>query len=188
MILRRRSVRLVVGIACLLLSKPVLGQSVDSSFSDLVRKQKIIFVVDANGMEFVGRLLQVEPSSLTISTSDGEKSFARERVSELYRRGDSVASGAKIGAVVGAILGALATKDRGCGALLSPYKSCSVQIYAGNMAIIGGLGAGIGVGIDALFRGRTQIYPGKRESVWPTVTVVPDGGLRHASIATSMRW
>lgn len=184
----RLSTLLVVGVACLLLSRPVLGQSVDPRFSDLVRKQEIVFVVDANGMEFVGRLLQVEPSSLTISTSDGEKSFAPERVSELYRRGDSVASGAKFGAVVGAILGALGTKDGGCGALLSPYKSCPVQTYAANMAIIGGLGAGIGVGIDALFRGRTRIYPGKRGSVWPAVTVAPDAGLPRASIAMSMRW
>ena len=73
--LRRLSTLVVVGVACLLLSNPVVGQSVDPGFSDLVRKQQIVFVVDANGMEFVGRLLQVEPSSLTISTSDGEQSF-----------------------------------------------------------------------------------------------------------------
>jgi hypothetical protein len=188
MILRRLSARLVVGVVCMLLSKPVLGQSVDSSFSDLVRKQETLFVVDANGTEFVGRLLQVEPSSVTISTSEGEKSFARERVSELYRRGDSVANGAKIGAVVGAVLGALATKDGGCGALLSPYESCPVQTYAANMAIIGGLGAGIGVGIDALFRGRTQIYPGNRGSVWSAVTIAPVADFPRASIAMSMRW
>jgi hypothetical protein len=185
--LRRLITLVVVGVACLLLPNPVVGQSVDRGFSDLVRKQQIVFVVDANGMEFVGRLLQVEPSSLTISTSDGEQSFARERVSELYRRGDSVASGAKFGAVVGAIVGALGTKDGGCGALLSPYKSCPVQTYAANMAIIGGLGAGIGVGIDALFRGRTRIYPGKRGTVWPEVTVASDADLPRG-IAMSMRW
>ena len=73
MTLRRLSARLVVGAACLLLLKPALGQSVDASFSNLARKHKTVFVVDANGMEFVGRLLRVDPSSLTISTSEGER-------------------------------------------------------------------------------------------------------------------
>jgi len=184
----RTSACLVLSVAWLLVSSPVLAQTAGSTFGDLVRKQATIFVVDANGSEFAGRLLRVEPSSLTIATSEGEHTFAPERIIEIFRRGDSVASGAKIGAVIGAILGGLALKDSGCGPLLAPYTSCSAREYTGTMAITGGIGAGIGIGIDALVRGRTRIYPGKSGRDWPAVSVVPDGGVHHARLAISTRW
>jgi hypothetical protein len=185
---RRTSACVVLGVAWLLLSRPALAQSADSSFADLVRKNGIIFVVDNNGSEFVGRLLRVDPSSLTMATSEGERSFAPERIIEIFRRGDSVANGAKIGAVIGAILGGLALKDGGCGALLDPYTPCSAGEYAGTMAITGGLGAGIGIGIDALFRGRTRIYPSKSGRDWPAVSVASAAGVHHASVLLSTRW
>jgi hypothetical protein len=185
---RRVIARLVLGVlSLLLLWKPAIAQSAPN-FDGLVRKHSTIFVVDNNGTEFVGRLLRVDPSSLTISTSEGEQSFTEERITEIFRRGDSVASGAKIGAVVGAILGGLLQKDMGCGALLDAYKPCSVGEYAATMAVFGGMGAGIGVGIDALFHGRTRIYPGKNGRVWPAVTVAPDASLNHAGIVVSARW
>jgi hypothetical protein len=183
----RISICLALGLA-LLASRPAFAQSADSPFSDLIRKQKTVFVFDANGNEYVGPLLRVEPSSLTIATADGEQSIAREKVSEIYRRGDSVKSGAIIGGAVGAILGGLALKDGGCGPFLGPYQSCSVGEYAGAMAVVGGIGAGIGVGIDALFHGRTRIYPGRSDSAWATVDVVPDAGVSRAGIAVAMRW
>ena len=184
---RPAAARLVLGIACLLSSKSALAQTA-SAFDKLVQKHSTVFVLDNNGTEFVGPLLRLEPSSLTISTPEGEQSFDRDRVSEIYRRGDSVWGGVKVGAVVGAILGGLATKDGGCGALLDPYKPCSVGEYAANMAATAGLGAGIGAGIDALFRGRTRIYPGKNGNVWPAVSVLPDASLTHAGVVVSARW
>jgi hypothetical protein len=185
--MRRTSAGVVLGVACLVSSRPALAQSAPN-FAKLIQKHSTVFVVDNNGTEFVGRLLRVEPSSLTISRSEGEQSFEADRVTEIFRRGDSVWSGAKVGAVVGAILGGLATKDGGCGALLDPYKPCSVGEYAANMAATAGLGAGIGAGIDALFRGRTRIYPGKHGPVWPAVSVLPDASLNHAGIVVSARW
>jgi len=166
---------------------PALGQTAPN-VEKLIQKHSTVFVLDNNGTEYVGRLLRVEPSSLTIATPEGEQSFAAERVSEIYRRGDSVWSGVKVGAVIGAILGGLATKDGGCGALLDPYKPCSAWEYTQNMAATAGLGAGIGAGIDALFHGRTRIYPGKHGNVWPAVTVLPDASLNHAGLLVSARW
>jgi len=185
--LRRASACGVPAVAWVLLASPAFAQTAPS-VDKLVQKHSTVFVLDNNGNEHVGRLLRIEPSSLTISTPEGEQSFEADRVSEIYRRGDSVWSGVKIGAVIGAVLGGLATKDGGCGALLDPYKPCSVGEYAANMAATAGLGAGIGAGIDALFHGRTRIYPGKQGNVWPAVTVLPDASLNHAAVVVSARW
>ena len=180
---------IVVGGAWLqLFSAPALAQSADPIDSRLVAKHPIVYVTDVDGTETRGRLRRVDPSSITIDGLVGEKSIERQNVLSIHRRGDSVANGAIAGALAGATLSALALADLGCGALLSPYERCPALTFAGVMGVYGGIGAGIGVGIDALFRGRTQIYPRKNDVMGSAVRVVPAVSHRHASISVLARW
>ena len=180
---------IVVGSAwLLLLSAPALAQSADPIDIRLVAKHPIVYITDIDGTETKGRLRRVDPSSITIDGPSGERSIERQKVLSIHRRGDSVASGAIAGALVGATLGALALADGGCGALLSPYERCPARTFAGVMGVCGGLGAGVGIGIDALFRGRTQIYPRKNDVTGSAVRLVPAVSHRHASISVLAKW
>ena len=182
----RRS--LLLGAALVLLSRPIYAQDLEPGMARLLQRQARLIVVDNNGSEWTGRLLKIDEAAVTLATPDGPLSLARARVAEIYRRGDSVLSGIKIGAVAGAILGVWFTKETGCGAMLTGYEPCSTREYAEQVAITTGLGAGIGMGFDALVRGRTRIYPTENSGFWPGVNVAPQIGPRHAAIVVSSRW
>jgi hypothetical protein len=180
----------LAGTACFqLLSVPVFAQPADPLDTALVAKHPTVYVTDIDGTESVGRLQRVDRSWITIETSTGEKSIERQQVFAIHRRGDSLANGAIAGALVGAGLAAWILADDGCGPMLSSrYERCSVWEFAAGMGMVGGIGAGIGLGIDAIFRGRTQIYPGKAGETWSGVRIAPTITHRYASISVSARW
>ena len=179
---------LLIGAALLLLAPTAFAQDVDPRLAARLGRHARLIVLDNNGSEWTGRLLKIDEAAVTLATPDGPRSIARDRVAEIYRRGDSVVSGIAIGAVTGAILGAWFMKETGCGAMLSGYESCSAREYAGGVAITSGLGAGIGLGLDALVRGRTRIYPSETRGFWPAVNLAPQVGRRHAAVVVSTRW
>jgi hypothetical protein len=180
----------LAGAACFqLLSAPAFGQPADPLDNALVAKHPTVYVTDIDGTESVGRLQRVDRSWITIETSTGEKSIERQHVFAIDRRGDSLANGAIAGALVGAGLAAWVLADDGCAPMLSSrYERCSAWEFAAAMGMVGGIGAGIGLGIDAIFRGRTQIYPGKAEETWSGVRIAPIITHRYASISVSARW
>jgi hypothetical protein len=119
-----------------------------------------VYVVDNNGFETKGILETLGPATLTIRTAEGLRRFdLATQVTSVHRKGDSVKSGGVIGAVVlGTLAGLYALGDQSCGPLFNPRR-CTLRegaVFVGGGAAIG---AGIGVGIDALRRGRTRIYP-----------------------------
>jgi hypothetical protein len=179
---------LLISAAFLLLSRPTFAQNLEPSLATLLERHARLIVLDTNGSEWTGRLLNIDDAAVTLATPDGPLSVARGRVAEIYRRGDSVVSGITIGAVTGAALGVWFTKETGCGAMLSGYEPCSAREYAASVAITTGLGAGIGLGLDALVRGRTRIYPTETRGFWPTVNLAPQVSPRHAAIVASTRW
>ena len=63
----------------------------------------------------------------------------------------------KNGALIGSLVGAAASVA-GAKALESPAGSCTGGCVAANVLIGGGLGALVGLGIDALIQGRKDIY------------------------------
>jgi hypothetical protein len=76
----------------------------------------------------------------------GTTDVAKVRV----RRSDSVLNGALIGAGAAVASGLLLCR------LTEPWENCRDDV--GPMLTIGAIGAGAGIGIDALIRGRTTIY------------------------------
>jgi hypothetical protein len=187
-LLRFTAAATIFSAGCFVCPKQACAQSNEGTFDQLVEKHATVYVMDADGRQFSGRLVRVDPSSFTIGMPEGEQSFQFDRVATIHRRGDSVASGAGIGAVAGAGLGLGLTKAWGCGALLTGYEVCSAKHYALATAMMGGIGAGIGIAVDALVHGRTEIYPRRATHRSSAMTVVPAIGPHHASVFLATRW
>jgi hypothetical protein len=177
---------ILAGMASLPLSAPAHAHAAYAT--SRVSQQPIVYVTDNTGRETVGRLRTFDASSITVATPRGDESIDRRHVYVIQRRGDSVASGALAGSIVGAAFGAWFTAQWGCGAMLDPHMPCPATTYAAVMGMMGGIGAGIGIGIDALFRGRTNIYSRANGDAWPSVRVTPAAAGSHASISVSAAW
>jgi hypothetical protein len=108
-----------------------------------------IIVRTTNGQEVRGRLVSVDAEGVTLTRPDGgETRLARDEVSRLWRRGDSLKNGAIIGGVIG-LAGAVAGQ--------SECTDCSGEVALG-IALGVPIWAGIGAWIDRLHVGRTLVY------------------------------
>jgi hypothetical protein len=134
---------------CLLaVGAPCAAQEPVRDFSQLntrLRPGDTIWLTDAQGREVKGRILSLSGDALTLE--NGGRSFGARDVTAIeLRRNDSLGNGALIGLGVGggiSLAGCLASverRDRGWCILAAGFY--------------GGVGAGIGVGIDALIPGK----------------------------------
>lgn len=110
------------------------------------------WITDATGREERIRIVAVSNGIVTIA-SDG--STRRLRTSEVVRvqvrHSDSVLNGALIGA------GAAVAAGLFLCTLTESWENCRDDV--GPMLRIAGIGAGAGIAVDALIRGRRTIYP-----------------------------
>jgi hypothetical protein len=134
------------------------AQRVASSFdqlSVLVKPGDKITVVDAAGRETRGRIGTLSRDALILVTSAGPRQLGEVDVSTIsQRRGDSLKNGAIIGAVAGTAYFVTMA------AILSDSDGGDVIIHtavAGGV-VFAGMGAAVGVGIDALIARRRVIY------------------------------
>ena len=130
-----------------------LAQTVARSFEELqliLTVGQTVVVTDDSGRQTTGRLTDVSPSALAVSTPD-TRTFAEGTVAEI-RSPDSLSNGVLIGAAIGA---GLATWDY----LIDPSEPGNAAIFA--VAI--GLGTAIGAGIDALHKGGKVLYVSPRQ-------------------------
>jgi hypothetical protein len=116
-----------------------------------------VWLTDAGGREEKTRIVGV--SGGIVTTTDGEDS-RRLRTTDVVRvrvrHSDSVLDGALIGAGAAVASGLFL-----CG-LTETWENCRDDV--GPMFRIGAIGAGIGIGIDALIRGRRTIYEAAHRS------------------------
>lgn len=103
-----------------------------------------IFVTDESGRQTRGRLVDVFPSYLVVSTPE-RRTFEHDSIREI-RRPDGLWNGLAIGVAAGllpgAFLGHLSCEDS---------DTCTSGPISGAL-VMGGIGAAIGVGIDELVR------------------------------------
>ena len=138
------------GLAALLILVPgsATAQTIATSFEELshmLKTGQTVVVIDANGRETRGKMVQSAPTSLVLlegARLTARRSLTEETVSEV-RRLDSRMNGALIGLGVGlgagvAIISAMCADGPGCGP--------SAQVGM----LTAGLGAAIGAGIDSL--------------------------------------
>jgi hypothetical protein len=161
--MRRISIVMLVGL--LAGAAPLRAQEVDPSLP--IKNRATIFVVDDKGVEHRGRFLRADDVDLVMLVNDNEQLFKRDSIARIDRRGDSLKNGAIIGALFGALFGVPGFLYTGnIGVLLAP---------------IGGYMA-MGMGLDALHQGRTNVYSG----VAKTTAHTPDG--RSTSVQFTLRW
>lgn len=136
--------------------RPAAAQ-VASSFEQLqvlVQPNDKVRVRDVSGNQAQGRIGVVSQSSLRLIVDGAEtREFSPADVLEIrQRRGDSLGNGAIIGLIAGAAFGSV-------GALIvcAEEANCAAEA-TGIVLAYGALGAGVGVGVDALIRREQTIY------------------------------
>lgn len=100
-----------------------------------------VYVVDALGLERVGRLIGADGSGLRLAVPAGELQLSRADIAEVDRRRDSVLDGTIKGLIFGALVGGLASGGRG-------------SMWWSATAIYGG----IGFALDSAVRAREPLY------------------------------
>lgn len=182
---------LTIGCAVFLLlfagGTRVEAQGVASSFDQLgvlVKPGDKISVVDVAGREVEGRIGILSRDALILSTAAGMRELGEADVAKIrQRRDDSLKNGAIIGAVAGTSYGlaglALATMTSDGGDVNKVGATTAVLLCTG-------IGAAIGVGIDALITRRQVIY--QKPASGSSVGVSPLFGHGRRGVAVSVQF
>lgn len=109
------------------------------------------WITESGGREEKTRIVGVSGDTVTIESGDRTRHLRSADVRRVrVRRSDSVLNGALIGAGAAVASGLYLCNQ------IESWDICRRNV--GPMLRIGALGAGIGIGVDALIRGRTTIY------------------------------
>jgi hypothetical protein len=172
-----------VAVLFLVLALPAVAsaQGIANSLQELrllVRPGDRITVTDTAGQRVSGRIAELSPTSLALLVEGRRRDLAEaEVVTITHRHADSLANGALIGLGVGAGFAAvglaLLANDDGYDDDLGVGEAAAV------VAIYGGIGAGIGTGIDALITRQRVIFE-RRGAPPVTLGVAPQFGPRRA--------
>ena len=158
---------LLLAVAMAAAQQPVRG------FDQLDTRLKpgdTIWVTDMQGREVKGKVASIDAGAIRLRGDTPRAIGAADTAIVRHRRPDSLLSGTLIGFGVGAGLGL------GFGNFSGQWQWSDAAVGA---LMIGSLGAGIGVGIDALIPGKKQVVyrapgpggaPHARLSIAPVVT------------------
>jgi hypothetical protein len=134
------------------------AQAVASNFQELRFKVKpgdTVYVTDDAGQERKARILELSRSSLLLAMDATRLDLSENNVKRIRQRlSDPLLNGAAIGAVsvmTLATVSSIAFSDRSEGETFG-------WADAGFILYLGAIGAGVGIGIDALIQGRKIIY------------------------------
>ena len=168
----RRTFAACLVLAVLFVSSTASAQSAAEEIRQRVKQGQKVSITDEQGREFDGRIHNVTAQGLTIRTGDDRADVPFAEIVRIDRPEDTLWNGARIGFVVGAglaLLTIVAEDSRSCGSC-DPVIAVPAggYFFAGAM-IAGGVGAAVGVGVDALIRRDPNIYrrAGTRISVSP---------------------
>lgn len=134
-----------------------------------------VFLLDSRGAEYRGKLLRVDDREVTMLVKDHERTFQRNEIVRIEKRGDSLKNGAIIGAITGAALGLLAAGISDCP---TPHQASCTGTRIAILVTSVGIYTGVGTGVDAAIRGRTLIYQAPSGS----------GSRRILGVAYTVRW
>jgi hypothetical protein len=158
---QRRVLRFTFAFAiapALAFSQPAPADQPFARVGTRLKVGQVAEVVDMTGLTVRGKVLEFSGSKLVLTGGSGTRTFTGEDVT-IIRRTGPIWDGAVKGALIGvAPVLIIAANCHDCG--LGPAA-----------AIYGAMGAGIGVGIDALFGPRT-VYRAERPGA-VTVRLVP---------------
>jgi hypothetical protein len=134
----------------------------------------MVWITDSGGREAKTRIVGVSGDIVTTTAGNDIRRLRTTDVMRVrVRHSDSVINGALIGA------GAALASGLFLCSLTEPWENCRDDV--GPMFRIGAIGAGVGIGIDALIRGRRTIYeaaPGSTRLRAAPIVVRHAGGLQ----------
>jgi hypothetical protein len=106
-----------------------------------------LYVTGVDGRETRGKLATLRDDALTLQLKNAMKTFVPQEVALVERRGDSLRNGAIAGAVIAGVC----------------MFTCLQGVSSGGqLAKVALTNAVIPVAIDALYRGRTRIWPPRK--------------------------
>ena len=130
-----------------------------NTFADLPTRIKpghTVYLIDSKGVETRGKLEALSPAELSVRSDDQVRRWAAADVRQVQRYGDSLWNGAIIGAAV-SVPGAMFADPRYVPCDDDPARTCT-DSEAGSRALVVGVGALAGIGIDALVKRRRPVY------------------------------
>ena len=106
--------------------------------------------------------------------------------------GDSLKNGMMIGLVTGAAIGiAAGVSSTDCGGFFA-VRPCNdgdkARLGVVGGAVLGALGMGVGVGIDALMTGRRVVYERPRRSGGPSISIAPSFAPSIKTLSLAVAW
>jgi len=120
----------------------------------LVKPGDVVTVTDTAGHEMKGSIAELSPTSLVLLVgADRHEVPAADLSVVSQRKPDSLANGAKWGFAVGAGLGLLAFAS-----IASEYEGADVGWGLAAVLLYGGIGSGVGVGLDAMISSDQVIF------------------------------
>jgi hypothetical protein len=148
----------------------------------LVKPGDTLTVVDDSGQRVEGKVSSLSASALSLTVSGKPRQFLSTDIDTIEKRGpDSLKNGALIGLAIGGGIGAA-----GMIALAATADNPGAFVAVG-LLMYGGIGAGIGSGVDALIEGRRVIYA-RSGSAGSTLTVAPLLGKTRKGMRVSLRF
>lgn len=132
-----------------------------------------VWITDSAGREHKTRIVEVSGGVVTATAGENVRRFGAADVMQVKtRHPDSLINGALIGAGVGVASGLFVCR------LMEPWEVCFDSV--GPLAAFAAIGAGAGIGIDALIRGQRTIYaaPGRTQIDAMPLVVKHGGGLQ----------
>ena len=156
---------LVIGLLLTVPAAATEAQELAGSFEQLrvlVKTGDTVRVTDGSGQDVRGSIVDLSASALSLRVNGERRTFSERDVAAIHqRRHDSLANGTKWGFAVGAGLGVLA------GAVIaSEYESGGTAFIPLLALTYGGLGAGVGAGIDAMHPSDQVIFAWRGNASW----------------------
>ncbi len=141
----------------------------------LIRPGDTVSVTEASGARVSGTITGLSQSGMSLRVGRAVRDLSAADVAVVrQRQQDSLANGAKWGLGVGAAVGLV-----GCG-------SCHIGPGLAMAAVYGGIGAGIGVGIDALVKSDVVLYQRRDSRV--RITAAPQLAKSHQGVTVSIKF
>ncbi len=165
--------------AVVLASSTVVAQSEHDAIRGHVKDGQKVSITDSQGNEINGRIHAITSDGLSLAAHGKTTDVPYDKIVKIDRPHDGLANGTLIGLATGAAIGLLAIANEDSHDCPHNLLFCSdpnAATYAAGALVMGGVGAGVGVAIDALIHRERQIY---RRAGQARVTVNP--ALRHGS-------
>jgi hypothetical protein len=171
--LTRTGVRVLLSALVVAVAAPAVEAQEPATSLDqlrvLVKPGDTVTITDDAGRETKGKIASLSSASLELSVDGGLRNFSESNVRVVrQRRPDSLRNGTLWGLAVGAGIGLLAGFDG---------DGYDFAWGLGGAAMYGGIGAGIGVGIDAALKSNQTLLfnPARSQAALKLRPVMSDG-------------